>query len=101
MRSGLFFLVSLFVRSEGRFFVPTCPAPVTPSAVAVKDGRRRADAPSSGVARPRLDGGEHGVTLGVVGTAAMRSNTLSPGGSARPGIVASPAGLFTATKSSS
>src|SRR6202043_2000715 len=35
------FLGRFFVRSEGRFFVPTCPWPVTPRAGAVKDGRGR------------------------------------------------------------
>src|SRR5258707_12007915 len=55
------FLVRFFVRSEGRFFVPTCPWPVTPRAGAVKDGRRGSPSPNSALARPRLDGGEHGV----------------------------------------
>src|SRR6202043_2577429 len=62
------FLVRFFVRSEGRFFVPTCPWPVTPGADSVKEGRRGLPSPSSALARPRLDGGEPGVTLGVVGT---------------------------------
>src|SRR5271167_1598080 len=70
---GSFFLVSFFVRSEGRFFVPTCPGPVTPSAAAVKDGRCSADLTNSAPDRPRLDGGEHGVTLGVVGGGAITS----------------------------
>src|SRR5260221_14630557 len=67
------FLVRFFVRSEGRFFVPTCPWPVTPRAGAVKDGRRGSPSPNSALARPRLDGGEHGVTLGVVGTCTISS----------------------------
>src|SRR5437660_6752335 len=45
-----------------------CHGPVTPRAAAVKDGRRRAGATNSIVARPRLDGGEHGVTRVLVGT---------------------------------
>src|ERR1700676_4160688 len=69
MRSG--FLVRFFVRLQDRFFVPTCPGPVTPRAAAVKDGRRCGRAAGSGAARPRLDGGEHGVTLAGVGTAAI------------------------------
>jgi hypothetical protein len=60
-------MVSFFVRPEGRFSVPTCPGPVTPRAAAVKDGRR----PPPEAARSVLDGGEHGVTLGKVGTAAI------------------------------
>ena len=64
-------LVSFFVRSEGRFFVPTCLGEVTPRADAVKDGRRSAGLTSSALDRPRLDGGEHGVTLVVVGTCAI------------------------------
>lgn len=53
--------------------VPTCFGSVTPRAVAVKDGRRCAGAAGSAVARPRLDGGEHGVTLEMLGTAAILS----------------------------
>jgi hypothetical protein len=60
-------LIKLFIgegyRSEGRFFVPTCHGRVTPRAAAVKDGRR----PPPAAARSVLDGGEHGVTLEVVG----------------------------------
>src|ERR1700674_1181173 len=63
------FAVGFFVRPGDRFFVPTCPGPVTPRADAVKDGRRGAGVTSSTLARPRLDGGEHGVTLAGVGTA--------------------------------
>jgi hypothetical protein len=40
---------------------------VTPRADAVKDGRRSERAAGRGIGRPRLDGGEHGVTLRVVG----------------------------------
>jgi hypothetical protein len=70
MLSSLF-LVSFFVRSKGGFFVPTCARSETARADAVKAGRRCAAAASSAVARPRLDGGEHGVTLLLVGTAAI------------------------------
>src|SRR5271166_5938033 len=66
--SRLVFLGSFLVRSEGRFFAPTCLGSVTPRADAVKDGRRSKRAAGSGVGRPRLDGGEHGVTLREVGT---------------------------------
>src|SRR5215471_6850209 len=68
---GSFFLVSFLVRPGGRFFVPTCLGRVTPRAAAVKDGRRCGRAAGFGAARPRLDGGEHGVTLAGVGTAAI------------------------------
>src|SRR5258706_8739476 len=53
--------------------VPTCIGPVTPRAAAVKDGRRAALSTSSVLDRPRLDGGEHGVTLAQVGTADISS----------------------------
>jgi hypothetical protein len=43
---------------------------MTTRADAVKDGRRRAGASYSAVARPRLDGGEHGVML--VGSGRLR-----------------------------
>jgi hypothetical protein len=54
------FPVSFFVRPQDRFFVPTCSAPGTPAADAVKAGRRCGMAASSIVSSPRLDGGEHG-----------------------------------------
>jgi hypothetical protein len=54
--------------------VPTCPGRVTPRAAAVKDGRRCVDATCSAVSRPGLDGGEHGVTLGVAGAKAISSS---------------------------
>jgi hypothetical protein len=60
--------VSLF--DLGRFFVPTRAAAVPPRAAAVKVGRRGAPATPSAVARPHLDGGEHGVTLRAVRGAA-------------------------------
>ena len=60
--------VRFFVRSKDRFSVPTCPRSETPSAAAVKDGRRSEIDTNSALDRPRLDGGEHGVTLLVVGT---------------------------------
>jgi hypothetical protein len=84
MLSHLSVLVSFFVRPEGCFFVPTCDGPVTPRAAAVKDGRRRAGSTYCVVARPRLDGGEHGVTLILVGTATIdclgaRQHGCTPG----------------------
>ena len=51
---------------------------MTPRTAAVKDGRRSAGSAISAVARPRLDGGEHGVTLGGVG-----AGTVDSGGEAR------------------
>src|SRR5215475_14920223 len=59
--------VSLFDLGA-RFFVPTRAAAGTPRAAAVKAGRRGVSAALSAVARPRLDGGEHGVRLRAVGT---------------------------------
>jgi len=64
-------LACFFVRSEGRFFVPTRPGVVTPRAAAVKAGRCAKGATMSGAARPRLDGGEHGVPLRAVGGVAI------------------------------
>ena len=43
---------------------------MTPRAGAVKDGRRSVETANAGLDRPRLDGAEHGVMLGRVGTAA-------------------------------
>ena len=65
--AALIFLVGFFVRSEGRFFVPTRRFGVTPRADAVRAGRRRERAAGFGIGRPCLDGGEHGVTLRAVG----------------------------------
>ena len=62
------FRVSFLVRPEGRFFVPTCLCVGTPRAAAVKDGPL---GPPPEAARSVLDGGEHGVTLAVVGTSAI------------------------------
>jgi hypothetical protein len=53
---------------RGPFLRPDLPGAVTPRADAVKAGRRSARAAPSAVARPRLDGGEHGVILWAVGT---------------------------------
>src|SRR5262249_7271139 len=58
--------VSLFDLGA-RFFVPPRAAAGTPRAAAVKAGRRGASAALSAVAKPRLDGGEHGVRLRTVG----------------------------------
>jgi len=44
-----------------------------PVLVAVRDGRRAALSTSSALDRPRLDGGEHGVTLAQVGPANISS----------------------------
>jgi hypothetical protein len=67
--------VSLFDLGA-RFFVPTRAAAGTTRADAVKAGRRGVSAAPSAVARPRLDGGEHGVTLRAVGALRISS---SPG----------------------
>lgn len=53
--------------TEAPFLRPDLPSKTTSRADAVKDGRRFVDAKHSAVARPRLDGGEHGVILPVVG----------------------------------
>src|SRR5262249_14991267 len=53
-------LVGFLVRPRDRFFVPTCSASGTPRADAVKAGRRSGASTNSGIASPRLDGGEHG-----------------------------------------
>src|SRR5215467_8240311 len=58
-----------------RFSVPTCLCPVTPRAAAVKDGPL---GPPPEAAQSVLDGGEHGVTLAVVGTAAMSVPSAVP-----------------------
>jgi hypothetical protein len=58
------FLVSFFVRPEDCFFVPTCGDSGTPSADAVKAGRRSCPATLSLIAGPRLEGGEQ--TVGAV-----------------------------------
>jgi len=50
--------------TAGRFFVPTCQYP---DAARSPAGRRAGGATHCGVARPRLDGGEHGVKLAAVG----------------------------------
>jgi putative tryptophan/tyrosine transport system substrate-binding protein len=50
---------------------PTCRGGVTPRADAVKADRRSLCALSSALARPRLDGGEHGVKLRRVGAVAV------------------------------
>jgi hypothetical protein len=43
------------------FVLPDPPCGVTPSAAAVKDGRRSGGATCSAIDRPRLDGGKHSV----------------------------------------
>ena len=59
---------------------------MTPRAGAVKAGRRSVGDANSGLDRPRLDGAEHGVMLGRVGTTA--AVTLAASASA---AVAAPA----------
>jgi len=53
---------------KARFLRPDLPQSSTPRADAVKDGRRRVRAKSRRLARPLLDGGEHGVMLWALGT---------------------------------
>ena len=72
-------LVSFFVRSEDRFFVPTRGGSGTPRAAAVEAGRRYALAAISAVAKPRLDDGEHDIRLRLIGTKAS-SETWQAGG---------------------
>jgi hypothetical protein len=84
------FLVSFFVRPQDRFFVPTCRGAVTPGAAAVKAGRRSVERANAGLGRPRLDGGEHGVTLG--GSGPRRLLVAARGSAAlRPSIRGEPA----------
>jgi len=64
----IFFSLSFFLRqflgsTDGRFFVPTCKAAVTPRAGAVKAGRPTGSSTRTGLYEAGLDGGEHGVTL--------------------------------------
>jgi hypothetical protein len=74
-------LVPFLGSTESRFFVPTCHGSMTPRADAVKDGRRAGGSTSSAVARPRLDGGEHGVTLRWSGPRHTHSFSTSQFGS--------------------
>ena len=77
VRRGLsFFLVSFFVRSGARFFVPTHKSQTLSRAGAVKVGRRANVAAGSIIARPYLDGSEHDGTLGVVGMTLSRGARL-------------------------
>ena len=59
--------VPLFVPG-GRSFVPTCVCRGAPRAGTVEVGRRACLASCAGVARPRLDGPEHGARIKRVGT---------------------------------
>src|SRR5258707_5032460 len=59
--------VPLFVPG-GRSFVPTCGCRGAPRAGTVKVGRRACLASRASVARPRLDGPEHGARIKRVGT---------------------------------
>ncbi len=63
----LFSIVSFFVRSESRLFVPARTSLALARAEAVKVGRRTNLATSSAVARPHLDSFEHDGTLGAIG----------------------------------
>ena len=60
---------------------------MTPRAGAVKAGRRSVSDANAGPDRPRLDGAEHGVMLGRVGTAAaatLAAATLAAAATAAP-----------------
>lgn len=59
--------VSLFVPG-GRSFVPTCRFRAEPRARTVKVGRRACLVSRTSVARPCLDGPEHGARIKRVGT---------------------------------
>ena len=58
----------------GCSFVPACSLQSAPRAGAVKAGRRAYVAACSSVARPRLDGAEHGARIKQVGTPSHRSS---------------------------
>jgi hypothetical protein len=58
--------VPLFV-PRGRSFVPACTSSLVSRAGAVKAGRRARLSAGTGIARPRLDGSEHGANLTPVG----------------------------------
>ena len=62
-----FCTVPLFVPG-GRSFVPTCGCRSAPCAGTVKVGRRACLSSRASVARPRLDGPEHGARIKRVGT---------------------------------
>ena len=69
--------VVTFLCSTEAFLRPDRGCLGAPRAAAVKAGRRGAGATSSALARPRLDGGEHGVTLQSVGTTTISAPSLS------------------------
>src|SRR6266536_1629900 len=62
------FLLHRFLRSHGRFFVPTRPLLTAARAGAVEVGLRTNLSACSALARPYLDGSEHDVTLDAIGT---------------------------------
>ncbi len=66
---------SSFVRAKGRSFVPARRASIASRAGAVKAGRRAWLAAGSGVARLRLDRGEHGARIRRVGRLHRRSSS--------------------------
>ena len=66
---------SSFVRARGRSFVPARRTSIASRAGAVKAGRRAWLAVGSGVARPRLDGAEHGARIKRVGRMHRRSSS--------------------------
>src|SRR6202171_1883232 len=66
---------SSFVRAKGRSFVPARRTSIASRAGAVKAGRRAWLAAGSGVARPRLDGTEHGARIKRVGRLHRRSSS--------------------------
>ena len=64
---------SSFVRAKGRSFVPARTTSIASRAGAVKAGRRAWLVAGSDVARPRLDGAEHGTKIKWVGRLHRRS----------------------------
>ena len=66
---------SSFVRAKGRSFVPARRTSIASRAGAVKAGRCAWLAAGSGVARPRLDGAEHGARIKRVGRLHRRSSS--------------------------
>ena len=66
---------SSFVQAKGRSFVPARRTSIASRAGAVKAGRCAWLAAGSGVARPRLDGAEHGARIKPVGLLHRRSSS--------------------------
>jgi hypothetical protein len=79
----LFSFIGFFVRSQGRFFIPTRPLLTAARAGAVKVGRRTNLSACSALARPYLDGSEHDGTLDVIGITIRGELAIGRGSSRR------------------